>query len=816
MFTTGTQLSVGTGFTAGLDFELSASTPQAVLAGTLSGVSGSFAAWNEVQAYHFTTGLNFTVADTFTPGTEFSFLPWLPRSNMSGTLSGLSGSFSVSVHQTLSQATLSGILEGVSGAFTANIPPQAVIQGTLSGVSGVFEGHNFSYEAVINGTLEGLSGAFAANYDPNVHRYNIASTGSDQQAAASLAQKLCFDYQQAAPIHAAANAAQLDATPLTQSACIVVNGTAPLVSESCMAVDDATPISVATHSTSDQLTPTPISRCGTVADATPLWSDFTAGFDLLEFITSVSRHPVDDASKATRDNLFSITVIVYQPLPFDPFTAGNDLVVATGFTLGLGFNGGSAPVTTIYKERTEHGGWRHSVCSDRQAATRHFKRQCSTVQDARRPPPGTSVLVDPPRPPPVIDPEHITHTIPTQTAYIMQHTLSVTLLDLTPIPMQSVSLSLDADSYAWQFKGVLLDKAALALVQQVGGEPVQLIITINGYTWKVLVERIEHSRQFADRSITLSGRGLSALLGQPYEQPASATQGSVLTVQQIAELHLPLGWTIDWQTVVWNIPAGAYSFTNQTPIQALGNMAGDIGAMLVPSRNSQLLTMLPRYPVLPWDFFDVPADIVIPESALVALTQRPVVPYQANGVYVHGGEVGGVLGWCRLNSTAGDRLAPTVSNALMTDVIGARAVGERILSGQYTQPGIQSATLPMDGDVLPLIDVGQLAQITLDGSPVRGIVNSVSIEASLASVRQTIQIGEETPNTWAIFKELLPRDPLLVATLAETDGATALMTLLDNGVVRVRGTGTVGNQYYIRSGKIDGDAPLMTQSEIVI
>ena len=813
-FTSGTNFNVSSVFTTGLNFDLSVPTTSAYLAGVLAGASGSFSARNEIFSNNFTLGLDFIVIDGFTPGNDFSFIPWLPRGTISGALAGLSGEFSTAFHQIPRQSIFNGGLSDVLGAFDANIPPQALLQGAMDGIYGFLDGHNFSYESVIAATFDGVAGAMAASYDPNVHRYNIASILSAQQDAGTLTQKLCFSYQQAAPIHAVANAAQLDATQMPNTVKVVVNATAPLANQSCIVVDDATMIVAVTHSTSDRLTPVQIARCGTAADATPLWSDFVAGFHLLEFITSTSRHSVDDVWQTVHEVIR--TVIPYAPYPFTPLTIGADFIVEPGlFTVGLNFRGEMLPPVD-YRDELSYAGWRHSMTSPSQSATRNVKRQCSIVQDARRPPPGKSIHIDPPRPPPVIDPGHTTHTIPTQTVYTMQHTLSVTLLDLTPIPMQSVSLSLDAESFAWQFKGTLLDKSALALVQQVNGSPVQLIITINGYTWKVLVERIEHNRQFAGRSITLSGRSLSALLGQPYEQPASATQGSVLTVQQIAELQLPIGWTINWQTVVWNIPAGAYSYTNQTPIQALGNLAGDIGAMLVPSRNAQSLTMKPRYPVLPWDFFAASADVVIPEAALVSLTQRPVVPYQANGVYVHGGEVGGVIGWCRLNSTAGDRLAPTVSNALITDVIGARAVGERILSGQYTQPAIQSATLPLDGGAFPLIDIGQLVQITIDAAPVRGIVNSISIDASLASVRQTIQIGEETPNTWAIFKELLPRDPLLVATLVETDGTTSLMSLLDNGVVRVRGTGTVDNKYYIRSGRIDGDAPSMTQSEIVI
>jgi len=811
-FTTGKNFSVATGFTPGNNFDLNRNTLTGAISATLSGVSGSFSGHVPVEPGHFTPGMDFVAVDQYTFGPDFSFVPFLPSGVINGILSGLSGSLTAHYQVPPTVGVLSAELSGLTGSLTAHIPTAGLVQGELQGISGAVTGHNAATSGHINVTLSGLSGSITAVYDPNVHRYTLISTTSVQQDTGSASLKAAFYVQQAKPFGVIAHAEQQNAIPLALDSAIVVNATIPAMLERCIIAEESTSLTSAIQVPIEALQQLNIKRCGTVDEATPLFCSLRAGFDLLEFIRSGTVHPVDDTAPTVHETTHEIDT-------WAPFatsrTAGTDFVVNDGFTVGTRFSGPFLGAV-VYRDVIQTGGVRHGAASHWQSATPYSKRQCSTVQDARRPLPGTSVPVDPPRPPPVVDPGHQTHTIPTKTAYLMQHTLSVTLLDLTPVPMQSVSLSLDADSFAWQFKGTLLSQDGLALVQQVNGEPVQLIITINGYVWKVLVERIEHSRQFGTRSITLSGRGLTALLGQPYEQPASATQGSLLTVQQIAELHLPIGWTLNWQTVVWNIPAGAYSYTNQTPIQALGSLASDIGAMLVPSRAAQSLTVKPRYPVLPWDFFDVPADVVIPESALANLTQRPVVPYQANSVYVHGGEVGGVIGWCRFNGTAGDRLAPTVSNALITDVIGARAIGERILAGQYTQPAIQSATLPMDGGDFPLLDVGQLAQITVDGSPVRGIVNSVSIDASLASVRQTIQIGEETPNTWAIFKELLPRDPLLFANLVETDGTTSLMSLLDNGVVRVRGTGTVDNAYYIRAGKIDGEAPSMVQSEIVI
>lgn len=426
------------------------------------------------------------------------------------------------------------------------------------------------------------------------------------------------------------------------------------------------------------------------------------------------------------------------------------------------------------------------------------------------------IISDPPRPdviPPPIN--HVTVTIPTKQVYTMQHSISVTLENLTPISVDSVKLAIDSDSFAWSFSANLLDLSQLDLVKQTGETPVTLIITIDGSEFKMLVEKITRNRSFAKNSISLSGRSLSALLSQPYELPRSATQSSLMTVQQLAELELPNGWTINWTTTSWNVPSGAWSYTSKTPIQVITEIAANIGAIVVPSRNAKVLNIMPRYTVLPWLFSATTPDLIIPDSAIVSLSYRNVIPTQANGVYIHGAEIGGVLSRCRLSGSAGDRLAATVTNPLMTNVIGTRALGEKILADNYEQPEIQSIALKMGGDY-PLIDVGKFVRINIDDGQVRGVVNSVSIDASLDSVNQTIQIGNESANVWTAFKEILPSSPLLVGTVASVTGETSLMILIDGGVIRCRGVGVTGEKWYIRNGTLESRAPSLTLSEIVI
>lgn len=457
-------------------------------------------------------------------------------------------------------------------------------------------------------------------------------------------------------------------------------------------------------------------------------------------------------------------------------------------------------------------------------ATALIKRILARAEISRviwnTPPAYGGSIVDPPRPPlppnPPHNPNGETFTIQTKTVYTMQNTITITLTDLTPIDVSDVSLSLDAESWAWQFSCKLLNPEQLPLITAVDDVAKELIVTINGFEWRVLAEKTSHTRTFANDAINLSGRCLSALLTQPYLQPRSATQSDLLTVQQLAELELPNGWTIDWQAATWNVPAGAFSYTAKTPMQVISEIAADIGAMVVPSRNAKTLKITPRYPVLPWQFDQAVPNLVIPDSALQSLTYRAVIPAQANGVYVHGGEIGGVIGWCRLTGTDGARLSQTVNNALMTSVVGCRALGERILAGQYTQPALQSVTLPMNATDMPLANVGDLIRVNVDGSQVRGIVNSVSISAGLGNVSQTLQIGEETANVWSAFKQILPSEPLFIGAVSSVSGETSLMTLIDGGVVRVRGVGTVGQKYYIRAGRLENEAPNLVLSEIVV
>lgn len=409
--------------------------------------------------------------------------------------------------------------------------------------------------------------------------------------------------------------------------------------------------------------------------------------------------------------------------------------------------------------------------------------------------------------------------IPALKGYYMLHNLALhRLSDGKPIDASEISVSLDADSWAWTWSATLVGAAALQDVEpSPQGEPVKLAATIDGQVWHLLVEDWSEDRQFGQRSTRISGRGLTAELAAPYILADSGFLQDGRSVQQAFSERLPLGsgWTISWTpgTPDWFLPAGSWTW-RAAPIQSIADAAVGVGLVAIPAKASKVLTIQPRYPVLPWAFEDATPELIVSDNAIMRLTRAHAVPSQANAVYVHGYESGGVSARVYRTASAGDLVAESRTSGLITHVDAGRLAGGRVLAAQHEQPQIRSFTIPLGG-VFPLVALGSMVEV----SGVRGIVNAVAVNArfSDAQVRQTISIGEETPNQWAKWTRVMPRPPLLLGT-AETlysDG-TWNVRLIGGGSQRVRGTATAGQQVWIRAGRIEGDAPTLPGYEVEV
>ncbi|WP_354684453.1 hypothetical protein [Cupriavidus necator] len=351
--------------------------------------------------------------------------------------------------------------------------------------------------------------------------------------------------------------------------------------------------------------------------------------------------------------------------------------------------------------------------------------------------------------PPVEPPDGETVIVPVKRVYLVLNTVSLRRVDgNVMLPTFSMSLSIDADSWTWGFNAALPDTALDAIEPGSDGTPVELEALINGTAYRVLAEQISRDRTFGRSAIRVSGKGKSAILGAPYAPVKTFSNTQQRTAQQLMDDALTIngasiGWTVNWSATDWLVPAGAWSHQGSY-ITALNAIAGAAGAYIQPHPSQKTLNVLSRYPTAPWNWgsqvpdFELPADVTTRES--IEWLERP----RYNRVFVSG-QGQGVLGQVTRTGTAGDILAPMVTDALITHVDAARQRGRAILgdTGRQAHLSLRLPVLAETGVIQP----GKFVRYVDGGTTRLGIVRSTSVDVSNPEVWQTI--GVETHVTTA-------------------------------------------------------------------
>ncbi len=333
--------------------------------------------------------------------------------------------------------------------------------------------------------------------------------------------------------------------------------------------------------------------------------------------------------------------------------------------------------------------------------------------------------------------------VPIRRAYIVLNTITLARAsDGAPLSALSLSLQIDADSWTWGWDASI-PGAELALVEPApGGDPVELLATVNGQQFRLLAERIARDRRFAQSRIRISGRGRAAMLADPHSPIVTRSNAAARTMQQLLADALTInnvgiGWAIDWQAADWLVPAGLYSHAGSYIAHAQ-RLAEAAGAYVQADPLLDTLRILPRYPLLPWEWSAATPDITLPSAPVVreAIEWQDKAAY--NRVFVSGTESGGVLGQITRTGTAGDVGAPMITDPLITHADAARARGRPILAdtGRQARITLELPILPETGIITP----GKLVQYTDAGTTRRGLVRSTAVTAQLPTARQTIEL----------------------------------------------------------------------------
>ena len=327
--------------------------------------------------------------------------------------------------------------------------------------------------------------------------------------------------------------------------------------------------------------------------------------------------------------------------------------------------------------------------------------------------------------------------VPIRRVYMVTNVTSLTRVsDGANIPCQGFSLSLDVDSWAWGFSASVLPDALALIEPDVDGTPVELAAEVNGTEFRVFAEAISRERTFGQASMRLQGRGITATLGAPYSPVSIFSAVSTLTSQQLVDQALPSGWAAAWGLTAWSVPGGIWSHQG-TPISAAVAIAQAGGGYVQPHASLQQISVLPLYPSAPWDWGSVVPDIELPAAYATREGIEWLELPRYNRVYVSGTSAG-VLGRVTRLGTAGDVLAPMVTDPLITHSDAARQRGLPILAktGRVSYVSLRLPVAEGTGVIRP----GQFVRYT-DGGTVRlGLTRSVAVDVAGHQVWQTIKL----------------------------------------------------------------------------
>lgn len=325
---------------------------------------------------------------------------------------------------------------------------------------------------------------------------------------------------------------------------------------------------------------------------------------------------------------------------------------------------------------------------------------------------------------------------------------------LQPLSIADISLQLDADSYSWKFSAAVLNDASVALLKPDASGYKQALIEINGHQWVVFITQWNNARKIAgnslDKQFSVEGYSRTQYLGQPFAPKRTRSIGTATAVQAATDELSGTGFTLDWNTTLlpdWAMPSASYSYQELTPLQAIKRLATAVGAVVLPGMASDVVTVRPRYAVLPWDLLTADMDRTIHEAQILSeggtLETRPRI----NSVFVSGEQHGVALTATR-QGMAGGEPGSDVVDAWLTAIEAntSRAAQEMAASGDRIIHTLELAipeTTAQPGLLVPGLTVAVVHNNS--AADYRAYVQSVSISApgrGSAKVRQTVTLDQ--------------------------------------------------------------------------
>ena len=333
-------------------------------------------------------------------------------------------------------------------------------------------------------------------------------------------------------------------------------------------------------------------------------------------------------------------------------------------------------------------------------------------------------------------------TPPRRRSYIMQPQLRCyRVSDDTEINIISANWSISRSQWGATISLVCGSKGDKDLL--FAGGPQEFKLVINGYEFFGLAERASLAASFGSNVWTVAGRSSIATLASPNAAPRSYSNAIAKGIAALVSDELTgTGWTLDYGPTQFNVPAGAFSYVSKSPVEAIAQIAQAIGAMIYPDGATKTLRIRPLWPVTPWAMAGATPAVAVHDDVILSYNSEPSNSPLYNKVFVRG-EQQGVFGGVRRTGTAGDKVAPDIVDALITDVIAARQRGTAELANSGNKD-VVSLTMPIM-DLLPPCLPGQILGVTWQTETYKALVDSIAITAQRSqngqlTVRQNVGV----------------------------------------------------------------------------
>ncbi|WP_338496192.1 hypothetical protein [Delftia tsuruhatensis] len=310
------------------------------------------------------------------------------------------------------------------------------------------------------------------------------------------------------------------------------------------------------------------------------------------------------------------------------------------------------------------------------------------------------------------------------------------------VPAAAMNMSLDVDSWTWQFSAAVPGGALADVQPNSNGDPVVVQATINGVAFRFALERIARERSFGSSQLRVSGRGLAAELDAPYAPEMAFNNPQPRTARQLVEDILtlngvPIGWTVAaWNLTDWLVPAGVFNHGGSY-ISAVNAVVGAAGAYVQPHNTDRSLFVHLRYPAPAWEWDSVTPNFELPAAVTSQESFEWVEKPRYNRAFVIGQEHG-VHGRYTRSGTAGDLPAPTVVDPLITHADAVRQRGRAILSdtGRIATVTLRLPVLAETGIIKP----GNFVRYVEGGNTHIGLSRGVSVDVSMPTIYQTLTL----------------------------------------------------------------------------